>query len=113
MNENEVMNDKIKNTKTDKMWRQVCEIREKINDGVSPKFVQQEYSWLFEEYPTIFKLAINSDLELDKLRFMLDKVKSIQKGNVSTYGASGEVGTILAKEFVYPKLDMTKENNTF
>lgn len=103
--------EKIKKTNTDKIWAHVNEIRTKIKSRCKLKDIQEEYSWLYDNYPKIFSLACNEKMDLDKLKFMLSKLSGIKNGNLSEYEASGIVGTAMAREYVYSKLDMSKEPN--
>lgn len=108
-NESKFDPSKIKNTNTEKIWNHSKEIRSKIKKGNSLKQIQEEYCWLYETYPKIFSLACNEKMDLNKLQYMLNKLADMKNGNISEYQASGQVGSVLAKEFVYSKLDMSKE----
>ena len=108
----------IQKTDTVRIWKDAQELRAKfetlVSKGRDPnkikKNLEQEFEWLHSNFPKAFELCCNPSVkDLSKLQFMLTQIQRIQQGNSSEHDASSVVGKRLAEEYVYPKIDMSKE----
>ena len=100
-------------TNTEEILSNVKEIRSLYitNKNNNKAYLKKKYYNFYNEYPKLFELSCNPEISLTYLEFMCNQIKKIQQGVVSEYESSGIVGNKLAKDFVYPKLDMSKEPN--
>ena len=70
------------------------------------KKMEQTYKYLKESSSTIFKNFIEEDnIEMDKLKYMLDMMRSMGEKKLSYENASKEVGQRFADEYVKPLVD--------
>ncbi len=74
--------------------------------GMPPHEIQVELSHWEEEYPKLFSMILDPGYSRVMLNAMLDQLEAVERGRKTTHDASVLVGTLLANEFVRPKLGM-------
>jgi len=68
--------------------------------------MEKTYDYLKESSPTIFNNLIEQDnMEMDKLKYMLDMIRSMGEKKTTYENASKEVGQRFADEYVKPLVD--------
>jgi len=83
-----------------------------LNRNQFELLMQTKESNLFEECPTIFKQCIEGSMEMDKLHYMLNMMKIVNKNEASYENITKAVGERFAEEYINPlveKLDKEKE----
>jgi hypothetical protein len=90
-----------------------CTARELVNAvnaahdrGVPPHEIQVELAEMGEEYPKLFSMVLDPGYSRVMLNAMLSQLEAVEVGKKSTHDASVVVGTLLANQFVRPKLGM-------
>lgn len=108
------------NTNYDKILQDVKEIKNNLYKFNNKKaftamtfdeFKQEmttKYNELYTSFNFIFNRVISGELDMNMFSFMINKAKSVQKNNLSSFEASKEVGTKLVDSFIKPKLDKDK-----
>lgn len=112
------MSEPIK-TDTEKLWKEIEECRamyvQLVKKGKDPQKIKKqlqnsfEYLATFERIFDMVTTLAGGEENLQRLRMMLNKTKEIQDNKISQYNASGQVGTMLAEQYIYPRIDMSKE----
>lgn len=69
------------------------------------KKMQEEFSLIYKQQPSIFKMCIDGSMDIERLTFMINMVKKVKSNNISEHDASVEVGQRLVDEFVKPKIE--------
>ena len=114
----ETYKNNVEKTDTERIWKDANECHTKfhslIQKGRDPdkvrKKLKEEYDWLEEEWPRTFKICCDPTVkDLSRLKGMLDTIKRVQSGQKTIGDATAEFGKKMAREYVYPNLDMTKE----
>tara|TARA_B110000211_G_scaffold234928_1_gene307484 strand:- start:6824 stop:7129 length:306 start_codon:yes stop_codon:yes gene_type:complete len=67
------------------------------------------HSALYEAHPTIFKIAISTSYDYDRLKYMLEMADKIKKKTITEHDASVKVGEVLVNDLVKPQLSSDKE----
>lgn len=73
--------------------------------GKSNEELQEEVARFAEDYPTLFKKVLESDVNDPSLRTMLAMLEGMGRGDLSQDQASGIVGQRLFDRFIKPKLN--------
>lgn len=73
------------------------------------KKLKQQFPEFEENYPKLFKMSCSKDFDDNKFSWMMTLKNQIDSGEKNSHDVSVGVGQRLAKEYVYSKLDMTKE----
>lgn len=63
-----------------------------------------EHKDLYDAYPGIFDMSMNSTMDLDRLKYMLSMADKIDNKEMTEHDASVEVGQMLVDDFVKPSL---------
>lgn len=86
------------------------ELRSKGRDTETiRKSLKRERPEFEEFYPNLFKMACSEDFDAKRFSWMMDMKKKVDSDPDSTKDISIKIGKVLAKDFIYSKLDMTKE----
>jgi hypothetical protein len=64
--------------------------------------------FLYENYTHIFMRLIKNRVDIDVLNTFLDTLQSIEDGKLDQHDASFEIGTLLKKMYVDPRIDESK-----
>ena len=64
--------------------------------------------FLYEQYTHIFMRLIKNRVDIDILHTFLDTLQSIEDGKLDQHEASFEIGTLLKKMYIDPRIDDTK-----
>jgi hypothetical protein len=95
-----------------KILENVNNISQDIQRGKSKKFLEDKYSEFKESSPSIFKMVLeNPPGFMDGFQRMVEAAVLVKTGQVSQEEMDKKVGLELAKEFIYPNIDMSKEVN--
>lgn len=102
------MNTAIKDTDCDKLISQINDLRQDIISQKSLAYteeqLQERYEYLYSHYPILYaKISKDtSDFSYNRIVKMVYYILKIQNGQLSQQSASEDIGTELAKEYVYP-----------
>lgn len=74
-------------------------------------YFENKYPYLSKNYPKMFKLVMVDNLE-DKqiIKMLIARIAKIQSGDLTRKQADVQTGVDFAQKFIYPKIDMRKEN---
>jgi len=64
--------------------------------------------FLYESYTHIFMRLIKNRVDIDILYTFLDRLQDIEDGKLDQHEASFEIGTLLKKMYIDPRIDETK-----
>jgi hypothetical protein len=67
--------------------------------------LKKKYPFLEDSYKPIFKIIMSEAYDFEKLSFMLNMAKNIEKKEINEYDASVQVGTVLYNQYVKPKIN--------
>ena len=70
--------------------------------------LQKEYFDLYDIYPAIFKMACNGNMDIERLKYMLQMLDNIKNDSMTEHDASVNVGQKLVDEIVKPNLEKKK-----
>jgi hypothetical protein len=73
------------------------------------KKLKQQFPEFEEKYPKLFSMSCSKNFDENKFLWMMSLKTQIDTGEKTSHDVSIGVGQRLAKEYVYSKLDMTKE----
>jgi len=118
MDENGIKADKIwdeaNRFSTDKYnWKMGKDFKD-CNETEFTTKMEIKYNYLKSNTSSIFNQIIQQEkIDMDKLKYMLDMLRSIGKKQISFENASKEVGQKFADEYVKPLVDkLDKEDKT-
>jgi hypothetical protein len=66
--------------------------------------LKKKYPFLEETYRAIFNIVASDAYDFNKLSFMLNMAKNVEKKEIDEYEASVKVGTVLYEQYVKPKI---------
>jgi len=66
-------------------------------------------NFLFDNYTVIYNKLIRNQIDIHMLYVFLDKLKEIENGKLSQQEAAYDIGMILRKMYVDPRLEPPKE----
>ena len=69
------------------------------------KHFESKYPEFKEKYPHLLRTVCEGKIDKDNLNFMMSMLGKMENTKMSQYDASGEVGTMLFKKYVEPKLN--------
>lgn len=98
----------IHKTDCKKILKEITEMRDFLtSEASSESTLKQKFSYLNKNYPAIFSkiLSDQSEETYNKCVFMIESVLKVQSGNITQEKASEIVGTDLAEEYVYSKIE--------
>lgn len=93
----------------DEVKKTVLEISEYVKNGIQEEDLKKSYSEFVEQYPSLFKMVIENGAYMEILNRMIDAAKRVEKGDYTIEEMDKVVGEELAKEYIYPHIDMSKE----
>lgn len=93
----------------DEIKKTVLEIAEYVKNGIQEEELKKSYARFVEQYPSLFKMVIENGDYLEILNRMIDAAKRVEKGEYTIEQMDKIVGEELAKEYIYPHIDMSKE----
>jgi hypothetical protein len=109
--------------KADKVWDEATRFRnDKYNWKMGTDFkacnekefideMENKYKYLKTSSSSIFKQILEQEkFDMEKLKYMLDMLRSIGKKQISFENASKEVGQKFANEYVKPLVDKLDKN---
>lgn len=96
-----------------KLLKEVLDMRKNIvsNLVLSKDNYKEKYIYLSSNSPTLFEMVYKDEGPyLEQLKFMIENANKIKRKELSQYDADVEVGANLANKYIYPNIDMEKEN---
>ncbi len=93
----------------DEVKKTVLEIADYVKNGIPEDELKKTYAQFVEQYPSLFKMVIENGDYLEILNRMIDAAKRVEKGEYTIEQMDKMVGEELAKEYIYPHIDMSKE----
>lgn len=94
----------------DDLMKVALQMRSEVRSKYPERHFEKKYSNIKEEYPYLYRMIIdNSEHCMEILKIMITSLKNIQDGKCTREEMDKIIGYKLAKEFVFEKLDMTKE----
>jgi hypothetical protein len=85
-----------------------------MNDPrIPPATIEEKYSFLSKESPTLFKKIREKTIDESTLAIMFRHITSVNDGTMSKHDASVAVGTVLVDRYVKPSLGNKPDTNTF
>jgi hypothetical protein len=69
----------------------------------------QQANFLYNQYTTIFNRLLRDRLDVSILYTFLDVLKEIEEGHLDQHEASYQIGMLLKKMYIDPKLEELKE----
>lgn len=97
---------------TNLVLKQVLNMRENIQDSevMTKDQYKEKYSYLADNSPTLFDLVYKDETNyLSYLEYMLKNTNKVGRNELSQYDADVEIGKTLANDYIYPNIDMDKE----
>lgn len=94
----------------DEVKKTVLEISGYVKNGISERDLRNSYKDFVKLYPSLFKIILENKDFMEVLDRMLDAAKRIESGEYTPEEMDKLVGEELAKKYVYPHIDMLKEN---
>lgn len=88
---------------------QIREIVKQIKSHVTEGKDLSKFSEFKEKYPKLFAMLVENGKYDDMMNYMLESLEKVENGQVEREEMDKEVGGHLAKEYIYPNIDMTKE----
>lgn len=96
--------------KSDQLLKKVYDMRSDVRAKVPLSHLEVKYKVLNEEYPYLFKMiSENTENCMEMFKKMITLLQMIENGTKTREESDKIMGIELAKEFIYEKLDMTKE----
>lgn len=95
----------------DDVKRTVLEISEYVKNGIDEAEIRGKFPDFHSTYPKLFKVVIENGNYMDGLDRMIEAAKVVERGEISIEEMDKKVGFELAKEYIYPNIDMSKERN--
>jgi hypothetical protein len=97
-------------SKIEDIKKSVDSIRNDLIRNRSKEDIEKKYKKFIEDYPKLFVMIVeNSPGYMEILNRMFEGAKLIEDGDSTQDDMDKVVGLELAKEYVYPIIDMTKE----
>lgn len=90
--------------------RLVEEIEKNFKDGIEEATLRNSYKEFIETYPSLFKMIISGGDYKEIFKRMISAAKSVENGETTMETMDKKVGEELAKKYIYPNIDMSKEN---
>jgi|APGre2960657404_1045060.scaffolds.fasta_scaffold00163_11 hypothetical protein len=85
--------------------------QEMVKDLENERPYDVKYNYLKEVTPSIYDMILaKTENFIPTLMFMLEKLREIRENKETQEKQSEKVGTFLAEKYIYPVIDMTKEN---
>ena len=72
--------------------------------------MKEEYSGFAENYPEIFKSAVEGSLDMTMFNYMISMLRQMEKGAINERNASIAVGQVLVDKYVKPLVDEDKKS---
>ena len=88
----------------------IKQVSEYMKLGYSSEKIKSKFPEFNETYPKLFNMLFEPNLDLKVLEMMITHVERIENGE-SQEDIEKKVGFELAKTYIYPKVDMSKEIN--
>lgn len=66
--------------------------------------LSQKYKFLYENYEPIFKMVMSQSYNYDRLKYMLEMAKRVERKEIKEHDASVAVGERLVNDVVKPQL---------
>lgn len=98
-------------SRLDIVKRTVLEIADYVKNGIGEDELKKSYKDFVELYPSLFKMIIENGEYTVILDRMIAAAKMIENGQSTQEDMDKTVGEELAKEYIYPNIDMSKETN--
>jgi hypothetical protein len=86
------------------------EVKEsKVSPDETKKNVQDKYREFSLNYPAIFIMAADGNLDLDRFKSMVDMAQKVKNDEITQHDASVKVGEQLVDHYVKPKIKNLKK----
>ncbi len=95
----------------DEVKKTVLEIASYVKNGIHETELRKSYSDFVKEYPSLFKMVIENGDYMEILNRMIDAAKRVEAKEYTIEEMDKMVGFELAKEYIYPHIDMSKETH--
>jgi hypothetical protein len=116
-------NDSVNNTELIRELKHSHKIRTDVDKMEALKALHDTYEilerecvkncyFLYENYTHIFMRLIKNRVDIDVLHTFLDTLQAIEDGKLDQHEASFEIGTLLKRMYVDPRLEETKPQYT-
>lgn len=70
------------------------------------KYFEEKYPHFKDKYPHLLRTVCEGKIDKNNIHFMLSMLNKMENNNMSQYDASVEVGTMLFKKYVEPKINL-------
>ena len=67
------------------------------------KKLEADYKNLHDNFSSLFKLILSGNMDIDRLKYMINMLKKVEKNELTEYDASVSVGKVLVKDFITDK----------
>jgi len=67
------------------------------------KKLETDYKNLHDNFSSLFKLILSGNMDIDRLKYMINMLKKVEKNELTEYDASVSVGKVLVKDFITDK----------
>lgn len=88
--------------------KEIIEEIQNSNNIDKETYFKNKYSDFEKKYPHLFKMACETRIDKNILKFMLSKLDNIRTNITTQNEASIDVGQILFDKFIDPKINNTK-----
>ena len=86
------------------------EVKEsKVSPDETKKVVQEKYREFSLNYPAIFIMAADGNLDIDRFKSMVNMADRVKNNEISQHDASVKVGEQLVDDYVKPKIKNLKK----
>ena len=80
-------------------------VKEKdFNEEEFIKNIKETYPNLYENQKSIFTLCTTNGMDINRLKYMIEMIKKMNRGAISEHNASIEVGKRLVDDIIKPNL---------
>lgn len=87
----------------------VVEISEYVKNGLEEEEIKNKYSDFVKQYPTLFMMIVENGNYMEIFDKMIEAAKTVQTGQVTAEEMDKRIGYDLAREYIYPHIDMKRE----
>lgn len=95
----------------DEVKKNVLEIAGHVKNEIEEVDLRKNYPNFVKEYPSLFKMVMENGNYMEILDRMIDAAKRVEAKEYSIEEMDKMVGFELAKEYIYPHIDMSKEKD--
>lgn len=97
----------------EELYEVIMALKKDIGIKLSKNQIESKYSVLIKRYPSLYSIMTsNKPYRMEILERMISSMKLIRRGLRTQEEMDKEIGFLLAQEYVYPNIDMSKESNS-